>query len=557
MESQSDPAACDVLVIGSGVGGLYTALHAARLGRVVLVTKRSATDSNSNYAQGGIAAVTGPQDSFDAHVADTLAAGAGICRRDIVEGIVRAGPALIRSLMELGARFDRTPPADALSLGREGGHSASRIVHYRDQSGREIERALFEAVRAHPGIRVFENTLAMDLLGGRQSAAQTPAESQVVGARLLRTDGQVVAQRAAATVLATGGSGKAYLYTSNPDVATGDGVAMAWRAGARIANLEFVQFHPTCLYNPSGSRFLISEAVRGEGGILRNAAGEDFMSRYDERRELAPRDVVARAIDLEMKRRGDKTVFLDVRHLGAAFLQRRFPTIYAACSALGLAMERDLVPVVPAAHYQCGGILVDAEGKTDLPGLYALGEASCTGLHGANRLASNSLLEALVYPLRVVADIERRALVGRDLPAAPAYVRPTVSQPYDSVVIDHDWDATRRVLWDYVGIVRSDERLQLAAGRIAALRRTAEDYVWRHPPHPDLLELRNLEQVADLIVQCALFRRESRGLHHTRSWPETRAEFRGDTVLSRFAAPELLPTEAPLVTEPFSAPERA
>jgi L-aspartate oxidase len=557
MEPQSDPAACDVLVIGSGVGGLYTALHAARLGRVVLVTKRSTTDSNSNYAQGGIAAVTGPQDSFDAHVADTLAAGAGICRRDIVEGIVRAGPALIRSLMELGARFDRTAPADGLSLGREGGHSASRIVHYRDQSGREIERALFEAVRAHPGIHVLENTLAMDLLGGRQTAAQAPAESQVDGARLLRADGQVVAQRAAATVLATGGSGKAYLYTSNPDVATGDGVAMAWRAGARIANLEFVQFHPTCLYNPSGSRFLISEAVRGEGGILRNAAGEEFMSGYDSRRELAPRDVVARAIDLEMKRRGDKTVFLDVRHLGAAFLQRRFPTIYAACSALGLAMERDLVPVVPAAHYQCGGILVDAAGKTDLPGLYALGETSCTGLHGANRLASNSLLEALVYPLRVVADIERRALIGRDLPAAPAYVRPAVSQPYDSVVIDHDWDATRRVLWDYVGIVRSDERLQLAAGRIAALRSTAEDFVRRYPPHPDLLELRNLEQVADLIVQCALFRRESRGLHHTRSWPETRAEFRGDTVLSRFAPPELLPTEAPLVTEPFSAPERA
>ena len=556
METERDPVECDVLVIGSGVGGLYTALHAARLGRVVLVTKRSATDSNSNYAQGGIAAVTSAEDSFAAHVADTLESGAGICRRDVVERIVREGPALIRALMDLGARFE-TATGGRLALGREGGHSTSRIVHYQDQSGREIERALFEAVRSHPDIVVRENTLAMDLLGGRLDADQPQSEARVFGARLLEPQGRVVAQRAAATVLATGGSGKAYLYTSNPDVATGDGVAMAWRAGARIANLEFVQFHPTCLYNPSGSRFLISEAVRGEGGILRNAAGDEFMTRYDSRRELAPRDVVARAIDLEMKRRGDKTVFLDVRHLGGAFLRQRFPTIYAACEALGLAMERDLVPVVPAAHYQCGGILVDPEGKSDLPGLYALGEASCTGLHGANRLASNSLLEALVYPVRVVADIERRRLVGREVPSAPRWIAPASPEAYDSVVIDHDWDATRRVLWDYVGIVRSDERLHLAADRLAGLRRTVENTMRRYPPHPDLLELGNLELVGELIVQSAIFRRESRGLHHTRSWPEPREEFRGDTVLSRFAAPHLLPTSAPLVTEPQLAEPRA
>jgi L-aspartate oxidase len=367
-------------------------------------------------------------------------------------------------------------------------------------------------------------------------------ECRVHGAYLLAAEsGGIVPQVARVTVLATGGCGKAYLYTSNPDVATGDGIAMAYRAGARVANMEFVQFHPTCLYNPSGSRFLISEAVRGEGGVLRNAAGEAFMARYDPRRELAPRDVVARAIDVEMKLRGDKCVFLDVRHLGADHVRRRFPTIYEACAALGVRMERDLVPVVPAAHYMCGGVLVDLYGKTDLPGLYALGETACTGLHGANRLASNSLLEALVYAEPVLADAQTRGLLSGPAPRARPWSAAGAQDHFESVVLDHDWDTTRRVLWDYVGIVRSDERLEIAAQRLAVLRQAVESYYWRYRLTPDLIE------------RCARFRRESRGLHCTQSWPQPSAEFEGDTVLSRFEEPHILPTTEPVVTEPAAS----
>jgi L-aspartate oxidase len=532
------PPGRDFLVIGSGVAGLMTALKAARHGSVVLATKRNATDSNSNYAQGGIAAVTSPLDSYEQHVADTLQAGAGICRLDVVEAAVRAGPAMIRELMELGARFSSHAPDGGLELGREGGHSANRIVHFQDQTGREVERALYAAVRAEPRIEVRENTLAVNLLGGRSDAAQPRADSAVCGAYLFDE--------------ATGGCGKAYLYTSNPDVATGDGIAMAYRAGARVADLEFVQFHPTCLYNPSGSRFLVSEAVRGEGGVLRNAAGEAFMARYDTRQDLAPRDVVARAIDLEMKRRGDKCVYLDGRHLREKFLRERFPNIYAACAAQGVRMEHDLVPVVPAAHYMCGGVLVDAHGKTDLPGLYALGETSCTGLHGANRLASNSLLEALVYAERVVQDVQDRGLLSGPSPAARPWSAEGTTATYETVVLDHDWDATRRVMWDYVGIVRTDERLEIAARRLAVLGEAIERYYWNYRLSPDLIELRNIELVGALIVRCAQFRRESRGLHHTLSWPDTDERFRGDTVLSRFEPPSLLPTQTPVVTEPRS-----
>jgi len=545
-------AVADFLVIGTGVAGLLTALHAARHGRVVLATKRSATDSNTNYAQGGIASVTSPLDSYAQHVADTLEAGAGICRRDVVERAVREGPAVIRALMDLGARFSHRG-AD-LALGREGGHSAHRIVHFADQTGREVERALYAAVCAEPAIEVRENTLAVNLLGGRRAAGMPLAQSAVGGAYLLDpANGRIAPQRARVTVLATGGCGKAYLYTSNPDVATGDGIAMAYRAGARVANLEFVQFHPTCLYHPGGSRFLVSEAVRGEGAVLRNGAGEEFMARYDVRRDLAPRDVVARAIDMEMKRRGDKYVFLDARSIGAAKLRERFPNIYQACAAMSLSMEKDLIPVVPAAHYMCGGVLVDETGKTDLPGLYALGETSCTGLHGANRLASNSLLEALVYADRVVGNALQRRLLERDAPPARPWSSEGTTDTYEMVVLDHDWDTMRRVMWDFVGIVRSDERLNLAAERIAILQHDIDGYYRRYRLSPDLIELRNIATVGDLIVRCARFRRESRGLHHTTSWPDPDPAFAGDTVLSHFDAPVLLPTREPIHTEPQPA----
>jgi L-aspartate oxidase len=540
---------CDFLVVGSGVGGLLTALHAARHGEVVLATKRAATDSNTNWAQGGIAAVTDAADSFEQHVADTLAAGAGICRRDVVERVVRHGPAVIRELVERGARFTRA--AGGLALGREGGHSQHRIVHFADQTGREIERALYDAVRDEPRIAVREHCLAVDLLGGRGSEAQAARDAPVHGAYLLDVEtGAIAPQAAAVTVLATGGCGKAYLYTSNPDVATGDGIAMALRAGARVANLEFVQFHPTCLYNPSGSRFLVSEAVRGEGAVLRNAAGEAFAARYDRRGDLAPRDVVARAIDIEMKRSGDKCVFLDARALGEAFLRRRFPNIYAACAAMGVAMERDLVPVVPAAHYMCGGILVDADGKTDLPRLYALGETSCTGLHGANRLASNSLLEALVYAECVVADALRRRLLDTPAPAPPPWRDSGTRDANESVLLDHDWDVARRSLWDHVGIVRSDERLEIARARLEVLQHDIDGYCERYRLSSDLVELRNIALVGATIVHCARFRKESRGLHHTSSWPELDPRFEGDTVLSRWLEPTLLPTATAVVTEP-------
>ena len=537
--------ACDFLVVGSGVAGLLTALHAARSADVVLATKRAATDSNTNWAQGGIAAVTSGSDSFARHVADTLDAGAGICRRDVVELVVRRGPAVIAELEARGARFTRQ--GEDLALGREGGHSAPRIVHYADQTGREIERALFAAVCAEPRIRVREDLLAVDLLGGRRDSNATTA---VHGAYFLTPSGRIEAVVARATVLATGGCGKAYLYTSNPDVATGDGIAMAYRAGARIANLEFVQFHPTCLYNPSGSRFLISEAVRGEGAVLRNAAGDAFMSRYDARADLAPRDVVARAIDVEMKRGGDKCMFLDARHLGAERLRERFPNIYAACAEIGVHMETDPVPVVPAAHYMCGGVLVDAFGKTDLPGLYALGETSCTGLHGANRLASNSLLEALVYAERVIDDVRARGLLDQMPPPARAWSDAGTTDAYETVLLDHDWDVTRRLMWDHVGIVRSDERLDIARQRLAILRHDIENYYWRYRLSSDLVELRNIALVGELIVRSASFRRESRGLHHTSSWPRTDAAFAGDTLLSRWEEPHLLPTTTAIVTEP-------
>jgi L-aspartate oxidase len=535
-----------VLIVGSGIAGLVAALELQAHAHVVIVTKRSATEASTRYAQGGIASVMDEQDSYARHVDDTLQAGAGLSRPSVAEIVVHEGPRLIRQLMQWGVRFSGGAEPD---LGREGGHTANRIVHFKDMTGYEVERALHAAVVQSANVSVLEDVVAVNLLGGRRATSQGNAEARVHGAYVLDTrTGDIGPIAARATILATGGCGKAYVYTSNPDVATGDGIAMAFRAGARVADMEFVQFHPTCLYDPAGSRFLVSEAVRGEGAVLRNARGEAFMARYDARRELAPRDVVARAIDQEMKQRGDKCVFLDVRHLSEAFLRERFPTIYEACAQAGIAMARDLVPVVPAAHYMCGGVLVDAFGRTDLPNLYAVGETACTGLHGANRLASNSLLEALVFADRAAADVLDRKLLQQPLPAVQPWTSDWTTSRYETVILDHDWDQVRRVLWDHVGIVRSDERLEIAAERLTLLRRAVEGYYWRYALSADLVELRNLALVAELIVRCARFRKESRGLHYNLNWPEPRDAFRGDTVLSRFEPPRLLPFEEAIET---------
>jgi L-aspartate oxidase len=502
-------------------------------------------ESATSHAQGGIASVMQPGDSFESHIRDTLEAGAGLCRASVVDSVVRSGPQMIHQLQEFGVRFSGDA---ALALGREGGHSANRIVHFKDQTGWEVHRGLLAQARRHRNIVILENTLAVNLLGGARGEAGN-GPGAVFGAYVLDAETRSISPIVArVTVLATGGCGKAYLYTSNPDVATGDGVAMAWRAGARIANMEFIQFHPTCLYDPNGSRFLISEAVRGEGGILRNAAGEAFMPEYDTRAELAPRDIVARALDQELKRTGDKCGYLDVSHIDPQYLRSRFPSIHSACAEAGIDMGPEWIPVVPAAHYMCGGILVDENGQTDLPHLYALGETSCTGLHGANRLASNSLLEALVFANRAVRDIGSRRLLQTTLPEVPPWSEAGTTEQYDTVVLDHDWDLVRRLLWDYVGIVRSDQRLEIAANRIAVMRRAIEGYYWQYRLSPDLVELRNLALVGDLIIQSARFRQESRGLHYTLDHPETDDAYRGDTILRRGTQPVLLESSQPVVT---------
>lgn len=529
----------DFLVLGSGIAGLLTALELSRRGSVHLLTKRGCSYSNTAFAQGGIAAVMDPQDSVESHVRDTLLAGAGLCDEEIVRGVVAEGPDRIRELIRLGVGFTGLPASP--DLGLEGGHSHRRILHAGDGTGREIVRALQAACAASPSIRLFEGLAAVDLILREHPSGAPPSRNRCLGAYALdEASGEVRAFAARATVLATGGAGKVYLYTSNPDVATGDGMAMAYRAGLELRNLEFVQFHPTCLYNPGesaeeGRRFLLSEALRGEGGRLTLKGGRAFMRDYDPRAELAPRDVVARAIDSEMKRTGAECVYLDMTHKSADELQRRFPNIYAHCRRIGLDMAREPIPVVPAAHFFCGGVQTDAEGATELPGLYAVGETAHTGLHGANRLASNSLLEGAVFAhraaLRVASDLER-------LPPPPALRPwdPGEAVPSDeAVVVGHDWHEIRRLMWDYVGIVRTDRRLQRALERLRVISAEVSDYYWRFLLTRDLIELRNIALLAELIVSCALARGESRGLHfnadHPRPLPEAR-----DTAISRYAS---------------------
>jgi L-aspartate oxidase len=525
----------DYLVIGSGVAGLTFALRAAEHGEVTLVTKRRTDDAATTWAQGGVAAVFSAEDSFAKHDEDTFQAGAGLCHEDAVDVCVRGGPEAVRWLMNLGAEFSRAPGGQ-LDLGREGGHRERRVVHAGDITGREIERALLAAVAANENIRTLEWHMGVELI----MLSRLGGPERCVGAYVLdEKKGHVETIRARATVLATGGAGKVYLYTTNPDVATGDGVAMAYRAGAEIANLEFYQFHPTCLFHAQSKNFLISEALRGEGAILRLPEGEAFMQRYHEMKDLAPRDVVARAIDHEMKRTGSEFVWLDISHRPASFIQERFPGITEHCLTHGIDITREPIPVVPAAHYMCGGVTSDLYGRTTLPGLWVVGETACTGLHGANRLASNSLLEGLVFAQRAAARLaeEVHALREAPLPNVPEWQSGSAAPSDEAVVVSHSWDELRRTMWNYVGIVRSDSRLRRAARRVSLLEEEIREYYWNNIVTRDLLELRNIATVAQLIVACAAARRESRGLHFTTDYPDLNARLAGDTAAKRGVMP--------------------
>ncbi len=521
----------DFLILGGGIAGLTFALEVAPHGSALVLAKRARSEGNTQYAQGGIAAVLGPDDAFERHIEDTLVAGAGLCHRDAVEVTVREGPERIRWLLSLGVEFDHQGP-DRLHLTREGGHSRRRVVHAKDTTGREVERALLAACDAR-GIRIVEDAVAIDLVTSEKVGLGGP--NRALGAYVLdRASGEITTVTARVTVLATGGAGKVYLFTTNPDVATGDGVAMAHRAGAAVANMEFFQFHPTCLYHPQAKSFLISEALRGEGGILRNKAGEAFMARYDQRKELAPRDIVARSIDAEVKRRGDDNAFLDMTHLPKAFLLEHFPHIYATCREFGIDMAVQPIPVVPAAHYQCGGVVTDLEGRSTVPRLLAVGEVACTGLHGANRLASNSLVEGLVFGARgarAAAAIEAEAAPRSQ--ALPDWNPGDALDPDEGVVVTHNWDEVRRTMWNYVGIVRSVKRLERARARLAILRSEIREYYWKYKVTPDLVELRNLADVAMLVVECAMRRRESRGLHYLLDAPRADDRCLRDTVVTR------------------------
>ncbi|MEA1051692.1 L-aspartate oxidase [Lamprobacter modestohalophilus] len=511
----------DVLIIGSGAAGLSLALRLPPALSVAVVSKRELQEGNTLYAQGGISAVLNATDTIDAHVQDTLKAGDGLCDESIVRLVVERGPGNIHWLLDAGVQFTRDDSGTGSSgyhLTREGGHTHRRVIHAADATGRAVETTLTDLVRARSNVKLFEHHAAIDLITDRKLGG---SENRCLGAYLLdNTTDEVNTFLARFVVIASGGASKVYVYTSNPDVATGDGIAMGWRAGCRVANMEFMQFHPTCLYHSKAKSFLVTEALRGEGAKLKLPDGDRFMPRFDERAELAPRDVVARAIDHEIKRTGSKFVYLDISHRPADFITEHFPTIHARCLELGIDITREPIPVVPAAHYTCGGLLVDARARTDLPGLYAIGETAYTGLHGANRMASNSLLECLVFAELAAKDIAALATGWSAPPEVPAWDASRVTQADEEVVISHNWEELRRFMWDYVGIVRTNKRLQRAKRRVDLLRQEIIEHYSHFRVKTDLLELRNLVDVADLIVQSAQRRRESRGLHYTLDFPQ-------------------------------------
>ena len=517
----------DYLVIGSGIAGLSFALQAARSGTVAIVTKKEKKEGSTNYAQGGIASVFDPNDTFELHVNDTLKSGDGLCHEDVVRLVVREGPPRIEELISMGVHFSHyAKDKEILDLGREGGHSKRRIVHTKDLTGREVERILLARAEENDNIRIYEDHMAIDLITTSRVMKRGIITSEISrdcwGAYVLDVNqGRVRTFLSRITVLSTGGVGKVYRYTSNPDIATGDGVAIGYRADAKVANMEFVQFHPTCLYHPLAKNFLISEAIRGEGGMLIDGKGERFMEKYHPLKDLAFRDVVARSIDMELKKSGDDCVYLDISHRPAEFIKDRFPNIYETCLGFEIDITKEPIPVVPAAHYMCGGLLTDQTGRTNLENLYAIGEVACTGLHGANRLASNSLLEALVYARRAAEksanDLQEKR--HQTFPGVPEWDPGSATDSEEIVVVSHNWDEIRSFMWNYVGIMRTNKRLERARRRVENIQEEIREYYWNFLVTLDLLELRNIALVAELIITCAMLRKESRGLHYNLDYP--------------------------------------